>query len=220
MNIIKEFIPVSVVVALFLFIVRELLDFFKKRQEKNREINTYKALISEEIRQNYFALKLLNKVLKVIVKFNNKNVETIHCNVHTDRYGGEYVFVDLGEGPGKRKVSMRLSTFSTDFFDAHIKDLAKLDEKLYDSVKQTYEEIRVWKTIRNDLVCYLANEIEDVRALYLNFNLRMLQQDMGANFEKLKDTHVLLTGMEIKAEAGSVVPIKKHNKTLQADPES
>jgi hypothetical protein len=203
----KNLIPITAVIALLLFITRECLDIFKKRSERIRELNAYKALISEEIRQNYFALKLLNKVLKVTVKVNNDNVEEYKCDVNTDRYGNEYVFIDLGKGPGNRSSSIRLKNFSSEVFDSHISDLAKLDQDLYESLKKTYEEISQWKIIRNDLVCYLAGEIRDIRGLYLSFNFRMLKQEMGTNFSMLKNCHVQLTGKSIKADAGKVEAI-------------
>jgi len=201
---IKDLIPITAIVALILFIARELLDFSKKMLERKRELSAYKELISGEIKQNYFALKLLNSVLKVAVKFNNDNVESIQCNVHTDRYGSEYIFIDLGEGPGKRKVSMGLKNFNTEVFDSHLANLAKLDVSLYESVRKTYEEIREWKTIRNDLVCYLANEIQDIRSLYLTFNLRMLKQEMRANFKRLEDTYLSLTGTKINVGSSKI----------------
>ncbi|MFH0731066.1 MAG: hypothetical protein V2B19_32580 [Pseudomonadota bacterium] len=201
MNTITNLIPITAIVALVLFIIRELLDLFKKLLERNRELSVYKKLLSEEIKHNHFVLNLLNRVLKVAVKFNNDNVESIKCEVNTDRYGSEYVSIDLGEGPGNRRVSMGLKNFSTEVFDSHIVNLARFDGKLYKSIRKTYEEIRMWKTIRNDLVCYLANEIQDIRSLYLNFNLRMLKQEMKANFKSLEDTYLLLTGTEINLES-------------------
>ncbi|MDO6512663.1 hypothetical protein [Neptuniibacter sp. 2_MG-2023] len=52
-----ELIPVTVIFAILLFVLKESIEIYRKRKAKQRKINAIKELLKYEVFQNYKALK-------------------------------------------------------------------------------------------------------------------------------------------------------------------
>ncbi|QBG37330.1 hypothetical protein [Litorilituus sediminis] len=214
---ITELIPITVFVALILFILRELLDIVKKRAERKKAINVYKTLLSEEIRENFTTLDGLYNVIEMLLKGSEQEIKPQKYNVKTDRYDNDFVMIQLGEKSEYGFLSMRLPNFKTEQFNNHISTLVALDKELYDSLNELYKKIRFWSDLRNDAVCLLANEIEDIRNYFLGANFHHLKEEKEYNIRLLREAHIQLTNQTINFHAGkaTAIDVKKYKRINQ-----
>jgi hypothetical protein len=215
-NIIQQIvniIPITVLVALFLFIAREILDYSKKRKERKNKLKVYKKLICEELIENYEALDSINHVMEKLTKAFNQQIKDLSYSVKTDRYDNEYIKITLGKEAEHGYLGMWLKRFDTRIFDKHIMDIVSLDEKLYTSISEVYKNIKQWEKLRNDIVCFLAGEVQDIRIKFIGQNINDSFECKGKNFKIISDLHIQLSGLTItkfssKAEAINIKKLK------------
>lgn len=186
----NQLVPITALIAIILFIFREVIDFLKNRLERKREVQVYKELVGEEIKHNYEVLDSFSSIVDFLVRVREENIDKVRYKIETDRYGNEYVSIKLGDKSSKGSLYIWLKKFQTDQFDNHIPQLAKLDRRLYISLNDIYKTIRHWEKIRNEMVCSLAREIKSSeRSFFININLQSFARDKDNNYNILRKAY-------------------------------
>ncbi|MGF1733676.1 hypothetical protein [Photobacterium kasasachensis] len=203
---ISEFLPVTVVVTLILFCTREILDLSKRIREKRRMLSTFKLLLAEELKDNFYALDSLYSVLVKVERALELSQEDIpiYKKINTDRYHNDRVNIQLGNKAKYGLLRMPFPRFSTKRYESYLKEVASLDVELYQQVTTVYKELRYCEKIRCEVVEYLERESTQG---YWAFDHRvkfMLEKRNEYN-ESMQSAHVLLTGKHMKIERSEVV---------------
>ncbi len=205
-DLISTYLPITVVVTCVLFCFREVLDLIKKHREKKRLIETLKLLISEELRDNYYALDSLYNVLKkidTILKANEKNI-LVQKAINTDRFGNDKVSIRIGENGEYGLLYMPFPRFSTKRYESYVKDIASLDLALYKKITESYKELRYCEKIRCEVIEYLESEhgyMEWAFDYRVNFMLEQKEKYLSL----MQSLHESLTGNHMKIERSEVV---------------
>ncbi|GAA5443620.1 hypothetical protein Misp06_01798 [Microbulbifer sp. NBRC 101763] len=160
MELLNKFLPITVIAAISLFLIREIVDIIKKKRSRNRETRAFKSLLSEELERNYWTHKVIFKTLKQVNKYRSLYpATTFHlvythdgrvlyrCNKNSeyDGFSNGHVLVDIHD-----KIYEKILT-----------DVAKLDSVLFDSMQVAYSSIRGLSGLRNTLISYIEKEEQD-----------------------------------------------------------
>jgi hypothetical protein len=191
----NSLLPLGVLVAIGIFIAREILDCIKENNARKRKVRAFKYLLTEELELNHWAYKSLRRIVKMIeedtpgatyeIEFREKGNEYI-CG-----HDGEEVFVDSP-----------LVVISQKYYDKLITEIAVIDVNLFNVVQDTYEEIRNMAHVRKGLVGRLMAKDFDKTSTdniqsdgFLDYALKELDDA----FESMKNLYMYCTEKELES---------------------
>ncbi len=146
---IVSIVPISVMAAVALFFVKETVEFFKRKRERERKISAYKTLISEELRKNAWTIGELREMCADVGRESFKSI-----SYSKNSSGTEKITFTHQEG-GNYSV---LWPVHTSVFDKVVVDLAAIDEDLFKSAKATYEYLAEVRHIRQQFINFSEDE--------------------------------------------------------------
>ncbi|WP_245688411.1 hypothetical protein [Vibrio sonorensis] len=170
---------------------------------------TLKMLVSEELKDNYYALDALYSILTKVdkaLKVGEDNIP-VQKNVKTDRYGNDMANIFIGETGEYGVLHMPFPKFSTKRYESYIRDIASLDLQLYEAITEFYKELRYCEKIRCEVIEYLERDNNHV---YWSFDRRVnLMFERKSEYELLcQNLHVLLSGKYMKIKRSEVIEIE------------
>lgn len=149
-------LPVTVVVAIILFVLREAFDLFKKHSERKRNIQAIKLLIADEIEMNHWSLVSMFRILSSLKEDFEENEDAVHY-LHVARNGSEH-FRSKEHPDDEYSSGQAIPKFYTAMYERLLPDIAALDRKLFLSVHSTYEQIMELIHYRDTMIDYLTGE--------------------------------------------------------------
>ena len=169
---IDSILPVSVLAAVVLFIVKEIVEFFKRSSERKRKISAYKILLSEELEKNLWTLNYLISVCHAIGDEHFTGI-----SYRRTSSGAEQVAVHVGRegdyGP--------LWNVYSSVFDKAVVDLAVIDKKLFEKSKTTYECLAEARHIRNSIIRICEDELlHEYVETFPEYGLGVLREAVNA----------------------------------------
>ncbi|WP_122503149.1 hypothetical protein [Pseudomonas viridiflava] len=132
--------PVTVICAIVLFFIKEVVEMFKRAAERKRKISAYKTLIAEELKKNAWTIETMKEKCADI---NKDDFERMTYSKEPS--GNETVQIWFAGGT---IGSSPLWQVHTGIFDKSIVDLAVVDKALFDAAKETYQYLAEVKHIR------------------------------------------------------------------------
>jgi hypothetical protein len=145
----SSFLPITVVFAIGLFILKEVLEFIKKNNAQKRKVSAMKKLFSRECEKNFWTVKILRSVLKEIYDGYESHKE-IH--VRFSEYNPSYVFVIEGEDEAS---GHSISKTHRELMDKNLMETAVLDKLFFKKLEDA---------------CDALAELDHVRDSFLNIN--------------------------------------------------
>ena len=64
-------LSIGAIVAITLFIIKEVLEAYRKNASKNRKIKALKTILAEEIKLNYWVWKQIESIVKKVKEMRN-----------------------------------------------------------------------------------------------------------------------------------------------------
>lgn len=186
--------PITAAIALFLFIVKELLDLLKKRAERLRKIQAIKILLAEELEKNYWTFRSMFRILDEIQI--HEESDTVKFYMETSRNGTELFRKkdDYGiSGSGIPK-------FQTSTYEKLLLSLAELDIALFEIVRDTYAEIIELAHYREVLIDFLSGSVldEDDDIESNKAFLSQFADEKDDSYHILNEGYKALTGNNLK----------------------
>lgn len=139
----EKVLPITVVVAIILFIVREVVEFIKKSRDKSRKISAYKALIAEELLKNAWSVKALKQLCTELQDPTLIGIDYIKSASGTER-------VTIRTVEGKHRVFFW--KIHTAAFEKIMTDLAVSNSKLFKSAAHVYSLLAEAKHVRESVI--------------------------------------------------------------------
>ncbi|SBS66023.1 hypothetical protein [Vibrio splendidus] len=186
-------LPVTVVVAISLFILRECVDLVKKYREKQRKTRAIKLLLAEELERNHWALLTVFNVLKEIKEYTDEQKE-VEYSLIIARNGMEHYHAELEDGHSGSGI------FRFDFsvYEKLLVSIAELDEELFEAISATYTKTRELNHYRDTLLDYLSGEdLAPTPEMTKGF-LCGLSEEEADYYGHLNDSYKLLTGSTLE----------------------
>lgn len=142
--------PITVVAAIILFVVKEIVEFVKKTREKARKIAAYKALIAEELLKNAWSLKALKRLCFELQEPTLREIE-----YKKSASGTERVIVRTEEGVHET-FFWKIHTAA---FEKIMTDLAVSHSKLFKSAAEVYSLLAEVKHVRESIIDFAEFEM-------------------------------------------------------------
>lgn len=193
MNTMNNIFPITAVIALLLFLVKELLDLLKKRAERLRKIEAIKILLAEELEKNHWAFRSMFRILDEI-RFDADS-PYVKYHLEVSRNGNEHFCIVQDFGVSKTIIPK----FSTGMYEKLLPTLAELDKSLFENVRKTYSDIFELVHYRDTLLEFFAghNMDEDDRDQIREF-LCELADERDDWYCGLNEGYKALTNHELK----------------------
>jgi hypothetical protein len=142
--------PITVVAAIILFVVKEIVELIKKTREKSRKISAYKALIAEELLKNAWSLKALKRLCLELQDPTLREIEYKKSASETER-----VIVRTTEN---EHVTF-FWKIHTAAFEKIMTDLAVSNSKLFRSATDVYSLLAEVKHVRESIIDFSEFEM-------------------------------------------------------------
>jgi len=153
----NNLLPLTVISAVSLFIIKEIIEITKKYTAKTRQIKAIKIIIANELELNSQALRqlysTLNTVKELLSEFDKAkfNIITTYDQLERFRYK---MFPDTDNFYS----GWSLPKFNIKRTEDLILTIAILDSTLLTKVQETLEEIKTANQIRSNLIDAVINE--------------------------------------------------------------
>jgi hypothetical protein len=177
-----EWIPVTVIAAVSLFVIREVLDFRRKKGERRRKSLAAKSLLKFEIERNNYTK---NRLFQILEDINNNfdGVEgpsefELNKTPSSDDY---YTRIDPGMDEPLQSGSP-LPRVHMEEFERWLPIIAEVDQKLFKSTMTMYTTIFELEHLRSGLVDYISDERHMLEG-FVSYALNQ-SEDMDTAFKK------------------------------------
>jgi hypothetical protein len=190
-----QYLPITVTVAIALFVAKEILEIFRKRRERLRKTNAAKLLLSQEIEKNHWALITFFRILNEIKTAETEAPRTVF-SLHVARNGAEH-FRMKEEPDDEYDSGYWIANFHTAIYEKHLATLAEYDQTLYKVVSETYGEILELIHYRETLTSFLAGESLAPADMTRRF-LSGMADEKDDYYNALNKTYHALTGNDLK----------------------
>ncbi|WP_157209796.1 hypothetical protein [Marinimicrobium agarilyticum] len=147
-------LPATVIVAILLFIVKEVLEFFKKNRESRRKLFAYKSLISEELEFNLWSYKRLVGIVNDI-EAQEEDHPNARYTLLIKESGKEYIH---GYDGDELLESSLIPVVHDKCYEKFISGIAELDANLFNLAQSSYEGVRTMAHVRGGLIKGLLAE--------------------------------------------------------------
>jgi hypothetical protein len=180
-----EWLPVTVIAATSLFILREILDYLRKRGERRRKSLAAKSLLRFEIERNYYTKNRLFEIVNDISdNFYGLEGPCEFSLTMTASSGAYYTRRDPGADE-KIQAGMPLPRVFMAEFERWLPTIAEVDQKLFEITMTMYETIFELDHLRSSLVDYISDGDENDTHLlegFVGYALRHAE-DTNASFK-------------------------------------
>jgi hypothetical protein len=148
-------IPITVVAAFFLFVIKEMVEWLKRWRADKRKVVAIKILLARECELNKWTLLKVREAIKDIKEtFEEKDgAEYSIQRTPPDKI----TFRETIEG---ESGSWPLTPTYTDLMSKQILDIAILDKKLFADLEGAYDAVLEMRHVREMLINYLESENE------------------------------------------------------------
>lgn len=126
-----------------LFALKETIEFFKRRGERQRKITAYKQLILEELRKNAWTVDSLKEMCRLIAEPDFTAMSYYKSPAGTERI--RFNIKKLSE-------SNTLCPVHTSVFEKVYVGLAETDKDLFAAVSRVYEKLAEANHVRNHFI--------------------------------------------------------------------
>ncbi len=139
----------TVVAAFTIFIAKETIEYFKRRNERSRKVTAYKQLILEELRKNAWTISSLKDMCKLIGDPGFTGI-----SYYKSSAGSEKIRFHNKTLP----ESNPLWPVHTAVFEKLYVGLAETDKDLFTAVSAVYEKLAEAKHVRDHFINFSEDE--------------------------------------------------------------
>mgnify|MGYP006102263499 CR=1 FL=1 len=181
-------LPITVIFAISLFIIKESLELVRKSRAKKRKLLAFKAVLKEELELNLWTWKKFKSSLNRIREAGQGG----HYNYSISPAGTERFEVVDAEGYGTGQMFPKVE------IELHSKlliDVAELDAKMYKKLIASYKGLSELHHLRNRIVDFIHENQETVCDID-NFTGSTLQ-DLSPIYTELDALYQYCTGKKL-----------------------
>lgn len=145
----SSLLPISAVVAVCIFVVKEILEHLRRRKAEQRKIGAIKLLIARECELNAWTIAMLVRIYKdLLSEETDKYGFTFHAESKRD---GSFAFIKLYPD-GDDSASMPIPSVHRDSLAKHLLDIATSDANFLQVAEDAYDALADVNHVRNYLL--------------------------------------------------------------------
>lgn len=146
---IESILPATVIAAIGLFTLKEIIEYCKRRKERSRKVTAYKQLLLEELRKNAWTVSTLKEMCELI---DNPGLTGI--SYHKTSAGSERIHFHIK----KLSESSVLWPVHTSVFEKLYVGLAEIDADLFKATSELYEKLAEVKHVRDHFINFSEDD--------------------------------------------------------------
>jgi hypothetical protein len=178
-------LPSTVIVAIILFVIREILEWNRRRRANNRQIEAFKTLLARECELNRWALERLDRAL---IEMSGQSQAELESDYEIERRTSGKIFFRNDDGS-----SWPLPETHSDFMRDNMFAVAALDETLFPLLEAAYDSVIDLTHVRDSLIEYMEEADQHLEA-FIDYGRNELA-DVKAELEKL---YLACTGSQLE----------------------
>jgi hypothetical protein len=178
-------VPLAVYCAIGLFLIKECLEYRRRKTAQQKKLTVYKKLIAQECERNNWFIKSVSRIGQTVEKRPNAyRVEKQKSGIL------RLLYVVDGEGRG----SGILPEVYRSKIEAMAKDVAELDPDLFEKIDNALDSISDLAHVRSSIIDYeVIDEKLSHEAFYVSF-WDFAEQEMRDAELVLADLYMACTG--------------------------
>ena len=190
MNIVLSYLPLTAAVALGIFILKEIIEAYRRIRADKRKISGYKLILARECERNNAALKGIRQAVSRIKekeKFPN-------YNMYLDTTpAGHLRFHASHSESGSFSIIVRPPQLET--MGRIMIEMATIDRRLFSSIESAYDAVSELKHLRDSLIDILSDDVDE--AIVLGFP-QYAEKEMEDIFDRLEGLYKVCTGSPLE----------------------
>jgi hypothetical protein len=147
-------VPITVVAAIVLFLIKEAVEYLRRKRSDGRKRLAIKTLLAQECERNHWTLKSLRRCLDSI----EDKTETRSYELARDANQSPLFRVIDGGG----SASWPIPRVYRDAADKFIMDSALLDKSIFSKLLPTFDAVAELEHVRNSLMHQLQSQEDEV----------------------------------------------------------
>lgn len=165
MHFLTTILPATVIAAIILFVVREVLEAYRRHNADKRKKEALRRLLARECERNHAAINSLKQACSSLKEFGSENHEGYRFRVsHTPsghlrferRITDEEVEAHFILRPVQQEIMQRVMV-----------EVAALDVRLFETLEESYDAIAEVRHIRDSLIDYLSDDSDKSEDIFL-----------------------------------------------------
>jgi len=150
----SSLLPITVIAAITIFLIKEALELWRKHLEHQRQTIAIKHMLADEIEKNNYTLAILRRTLAKIKE------EHEDYNISLDNTPSGSLRIEFREPTETNGTSWPIPNISRSVFNKTFVQLASLNFELFNEAKNAYESISEVEHVRNSLIDHITEEKE------------------------------------------------------------
>lgn len=144
-----SFVPITVVVAIGVFAIKETFELLRRRSGDARRVRGLKALLARECELNYWAIKSFRRILNEIPTQENNNWQ---MRVTIEKTGSGRPFAKVVSDDGGIEAHYGIPQVHRELMSKFLLDVATLDKDFFEILEPAFDAVAELEHIRESLV--------------------------------------------------------------------
>jgi hypothetical protein len=188
----SQILPITVIFAILLFVLKEILEAVKKANERKRKIKAMKALLAEEIELNHWVWKTLQSMMakvegeiseseatRFFIRRSNAGAERFECLRPDNSFWGQ-----------------GFPAIKDDRYQKLAIDIASADAEFYRLASRCYSAISDLRHFRNGVYSYLDEEGDEKG--FRNGYISYVKDGLPAVYDSMNTLYVYCVGKKLE----------------------
>lgn len=188
----SNFFPITVIAAISLFLIKELVELYRRIMADKRKSSAIKRLLSSEIEKNNWVIKSLRRHLQSVQDGWHES-EFVVVSSYPSGYRIQEKRNDGGGGGAP------LFQVSTTVFDIVVFELPVLDGALFKLAENAYESLAEVKHVSNSLVEHINNKDDHPDHDFMTLFCEYALEEVDEAYKHLSILYEKCTGEELKS---------------------
>ncbi|MGO4389230.1 hypothetical protein AB4Y85_17015 [Microvirga sp. 2YAF29] len=165
MDWLPSLLPVTVVVAISLFVLKEVLEFIKRRRADRRKGQAFRTLLARECEVNHWAQWRLEVTLREVHGDHEEGIEAEY--IAKELPGGDALW--RRKDPDGGYSGGGLPDARTDLMSKLMVEIATIDKKLFTPLEDAYDSLITMRHIRASLLMFVTSKEEEDQMHFEDF---------------------------------------------------
>ena len=149
MNLILSLVPVTVLAAVVLFLLKEAVEYVRRTRADSRKIHALKALLARECELNFWTIKSLRSILINVPKPDDGNPQIV---VRVEKREGGVPVVRITSTDGGVDSIRHIPRAHRELMSKYLLDVATLDKDLFAALEPAYDSVAELEHVRESLI--------------------------------------------------------------------
>lgn len=194
---ISMFVPVTVISAVALFIVKELVEVVRRFRADRRRIMAMKMLLAEEIEQNHWTYNILKRTLQVIGDILRDYPNPSFRIVRTQSGRELFRYRHDAEDDAGFESGHPLPAVRQEQYERLVLDIASMDKQLFSLARTAYDAIKEMEHVRSSLVDMLDRVDPEISDGFFESFLAYADDELNDTYEEMKPFYFHIAGKEL-----------------------